>query len=72
MYDSLHLGLPTSFKRTVADFMFSDRKSIIIQHMYMQQQTSGSDCGLYALDTATVLCNRQNPGTFHFEDWSMI
>ena len=47
VYDSLHMGLPTWIKRTIADLMFFSGKSVAVQHMHMQHQSGGSDCGLF-------------------------
>ena len=65
------MGLPTSIKRTVADLMFFSVKSIAMQHMHMQHQAGGSDCGLFALATATAICNDMDPGDLHYQQGQM-
>ena len=67
VYDSMHLGASTNLKKVIADMLFSDKKSISIRTVHIQQQTGGSDCGLFAIANATALCNGKNPGTLLFQ-----
>ena len=39
--------------------------------LYMQRQTNGSDCGLFALAFATALCEKKKPEQIIFEKTSM-
>ena len=55
VYDSMQLGLSSSLKRIVADLMFYKGKKITIKYMHIQQQKGASDCGLFAIATATAL-----------------
>ena len=41
-------------------------KSITIHHMHMQHQAGCSDCGLFALATATAICNGMDPGALNY------
>ena len=66
MYDSLNILLPTSLKVIIADLLHTDEDSILVQYMHMQQQAGGSDRGLFALATATAICNGQDPTTLQF------
>ncbi len=54
VYDSMQLGLNSSLKRIVADLMFYKGKKITIKYMHIQQQKGASDCGLFAIATATA------------------
>ena len=45
VYDSMHLGVPTSVKKVIADMMLSDKKFLSIRQVHIQQQMGGSDCG---------------------------
>ena len=47
--------------------MFFEGKTIVIQHVHMQQQSGSSDCGLFALATAAAICNGLNPGSLEFQ-----
>ena len=67
VYDSMHLGASTNLKKVIADMLFSDKKSISIRTVHIQQQTGGSDCGLFAIANATTLCNGKDPGTLLFQ-----
>ena len=51
--------------------MFFSGKSITIQHMHMQHQAGGGDCGLFALATATAICNGMDPGALHYQQRQM-
>ena len=56
----MHLGLPSSLKRAVADLMMFMGKSIALQHVHMKQQAASNDCGLFALATATAISNDES------------
>ena len=66
VYDSMQLGLNSSLKRIVADLMFYKGKKITIKYMHIQQQKGASDCGLFAIATATALCNGIEPNKLQF------
>ena len=51
--------------------MFFSGKSITIQHMHMQHQAGGSDCVLFALATATAICNGMDPGALDYQQRQM-
>ena len=67
VYDSMQLGLNSSLKRIVADLMFYKGKKITIKYMHIQQQKGASDCGLFAIATATALCNGIEPNKLQFD-----
>ena len=71
VYDSLHLRLPTSLKCTIADLLHTNEGSILVQYMHMQDQGGGSDCGLFAIATATTICNGQDPAALQFDQSHM-
>ena len=71
VYDSLHLGLSSSLKRTIANLLHTSKPTIFIQQPRMQQQTGRSDCGLFAVATATAICNGQKPETIRFDQTQM-
>ena len=60
LYDSLNLGLSTSIKRTIASLVHTDKPTITIQRAPLQMQKGGSDCGLFAIASATAVCNGHN------------
>ena len=42
-----------------------------MQHVHMQQQAGGNDCGLFAIATATAICNGVDPATQQFSQGGM-
>ena len=60
----MHLGAST---KVIADMLFSDKKFISIRTVHIQQQTGGSDCGLFSIASAMALCNEKDPGTLLFQ-----
>ena len=66
VYDSLQLGLSTSVKRTIANLLHTNKPTIVVQQARMQLQSGGSDCGLFAVATATAICTGQNPENIQF------
>ena len=44
----------------------SSSKEIMINYVNVQQQSGGSDCGLFAIAFATCLCESQNPSLVYF------
>ena len=65
VYDSLNYGLTTSIERTIANLVHTDKPTITIQRAPMQLQRGGSDCGLFAIASATAISNGQSPRTFN-------
>ena len=71
VYDSLNYGLTTSIKRTIANLVHTDKPTITIQRAPMQLQRGGSDCGLFAIASATAICNGQSPENIQFDQSQM-
>ena len=69
--DSLRLGLSTSVKRTIANLLHTNKPTIVIQQARMQLQSGGADCGLFAIATATAICNGQDPENIRFDQRQM-
>ena len=44
----------------------SSNKEIMINYVNVQQQSGGSDCGLFAIAFATCLCESRNPSIVRF------
>ena len=53
-------------KRTIANLLHTNKSTIVVQQARMQLQSGGSDCGLFAIATATAICNGQNPENIQF------
>ena len=66
VYDSLNLSLTTSLKRLVADLMMYSGSKITIEHIHIQYQMGSSDCGLFAIATATALTHGLDPNRLQF------
>ena len=71
VFDSMHMELTSSVKKTIADLLQTTREHILVEHMDIQFQSGGSDCGLFAIASATALCHGQNPVHFRYEQSSM-
>ena len=71
VYDSLNYGLTTSIERTIANLVHTDKPTITIQRAPMQLQRGGSDCGLFAIASATAICNGQSPENIQFDQSQM-
>lgn len=56
VYDSVKTKISTHITRQVSYILHSQADSISFRVMYAQQQTGVSDCGLFAIATATALC----------------
>ena len=59
MNSSYHLKLSHSLKCIIADMPQASKDSIVLKYSKMQQQSGASDCGLFAIATATAICNGQ-------------
>ena len=66
VFDSLNMFLSLAVKRLIADILMSSNKEIMINYVNVQQQSGGSDCGLFAIAFATCLCESQNPSLVYF------
>ena len=71
VYDSLHMNLTSSVKKTLAELLQAKSKKITIEYMDTQIQKGSCDCGLFAIATATALCHAQNPVHFEYTQGSM-
>ena len=67
VYDSLHYQLSPSMKKTVADLLQTKKEHNIIQYINTQVQEGGSDCGLFAIATATTLCHGEDPVDLEYD-----
>ena len=38
----------------------ASKDSIVLEYIKMQEQSGASDCGLFAIATATAICNGQD------------
>eukprot|EP00731_Ephydatia_muelleri_P022827 Em0015g410a len=57
---SHHLKLSHSLKCIIADMLQASKDSIVLEYIKMQEQSGASDCGLFAIATATAICNGQD------------
>ena len=68
IYDSSHTGdVPISTKEVVASLVESTRKHLSLTFPDVQQQTGGSDCGLFILAFAYSLCSGEAPETITYK-----
>ena len=71
VYDSMHMHLTTSVKKTLVELLQTKSNKITIEYMDMQLQKGSSDRGLFAIATATALCHAQNPVQLEYSQGSM-
>ena len=57
---SHHLTLSRSLKCIIADMLQSSKDSIVQEYIKMQEQSGASDCGIFAIATATAIYNGQD------------
>ena len=52
---SHHQKLSRSLKCIIADMLQASKDSIVLEYIKMQEQSGSSDCGLFAIATATAI-----------------
>ena len=67
VYDSMHLGLPSSLKSVIADILHTTKKSLTIEYANVQLQRGGCDCGLLAIPNVTAICNGEDPALLQID-----
>ena len=60
-----------SLQRQIAVIMQCQQQYITLSHVDVQRQEGGSDCGLFSIAFAVLLCNRQDPHTIHYDQKPM-
>ena len=65
------MGLTSSLKKAIADMLHTREKQVVFEHMNMQSQSGSDDCGLFAIATATALCEGQDPVLYAFDQQRM-
>ena len=68
---SHHQKLSRSLKCIIADMLQASKDSIVLEYIKMQQQSGSSDCGLFAIATATAICNGQDLCILEFDQFLM-
>eukprot|EP00731_Ephydatia_muelleri_P027168 Em0019g41a len=68
---SHHLKLSHSLKCIIADMLQASKDSIVLEYIKMQEQSGASDCGLFAIATATAICNGQDLCMLEFDQYLM-
>ncbi|KAL5477394.1 hypothetical protein EMCRGX_G024189 [Ephydatia muelleri] len=68
---SHHLKLSHSLKCIIADMLQASKDSIVLEYIKMQEQSGASDCGLFAIATATAICNGQDLCMLEFDQFLM-
>ena len=71
VYDSMHMHLTSSVKKTLAELLQTKSNKITIEYMDMQLRKGSSDCGLFAIATATASCHAQNSVHLEYLQGSM-
>ncbi len=68
IYDSMRTGdVPTSTKEVIASLLHLPQSYIFLIFPDVQQQSGGSECGLYSLAFAYTLCSGKDPATIEYD-----
>ncbi|KAL5500398.1 hypothetical protein EMCRGX_G011953 [Ephydatia muelleri] len=54
-----------------SDMLQASKDSIVLEYIKMQEQSGASDCGLFAIATATAICNGQDLCMLEFDQFLM-
>ena len=60
IYDSLYSTIPLSVVDLIINLVHPQQKDLQFRSMVMQQQNGFADCGVFAIATATALCNGED------------
>lgn len=71
IYDSLNTSLNKITQQMLSWLLCPQAPQILLRKPAVQMQQSGSNCGLFALAFATVLCEGVKPEECHFEEKRM-
>ena len=63
IYDSPIPSLLASLVRQLCCLLQTKETQLTVNMMHIQTQTGGSDCGCFAIASATALCHGQNPSS---------
>ena len=70
VYDSLCYPLSTN-STSVSQLVHTDKDKITLKQMDVQQQSSTSDCGVFAIAYAASICHGENPCMLHYHQPGM-
>ena len=71
IYYSLSPKYPSSLTTQVAAIIKSSQPYFTMHHANVQMQCGASDCRLFAIAFATVLCARKDPSLYSFDQKKM-
>jgi len=71
VYDILNYNLSSSVQDVMADLLQTTGKTIKVEHVNVQHQKGGNDCGLFAIATAYTFCSNENPVQCSYDQNSM-
>ena len=63
IYDSLFSTPPSSLVQQLCSLLQPKDSHLVVNMTNMQSQSGGSDCGFFAIASATALCHGQNPSS---------
>ena len=66
VYDSMYASVSTTIKAQVAALLHSTFPSIQLNFMSVQMQSGGTDCGVFAVASATSLALGKPPRSIPF------
>ena len=71
VYDSLGITRDGKLAHQLAWLLFHKGPEICIEHINIQRQAGGNDCGLFSAAIATALCYKQHPASCYFDQPKM-
>ena len=71
LYDSKYSSIPHTVVDLIIDIIHSEKDTVTIKNMAMQQQQGCDACGVFLLAVATALCNKQDPSMLRWKQDAM-
>ncbi len=63
--------MPVALKRTIAALLFTKDRFFEVEHVKIQKQVGGNDCGLFAIANAHALCTGKDPACIRWDQRNM-
>ena len=72
VYDSRLTTLSPATLKVICSLLHCSKSDVTVNIMQLQQQTNGSDCGVYAIACAASLCNGDEPSDQCWDEKSCV
>ena len=71
LYDSKYSSIPHTVVDLIINIIHSEKDTVTIKNMAMQEQQGCDACGVFSLAVATALCNDQDPSMLRWKQDAM-